>query len=201
MYFKKSIFAKSILLIVLIFIFNSVSMAHCDGLDGPVVKDARLALEKGNVKIVLKWIKAEYEKEITEAFNKTLAVRKHSNESKELADMYFFETLVRLHRAGEGAPYTGLKPAGRDIGKAIPLADKVLVTGAPQELVKYLQEYVHDGLHPLYLNLMKKKDFNPDDIEAGRDFVKAYVEFVHYVERISLAGMPASHEGVLKHEH
>ena len=201
MSFKKSIYAKFILSIVLIFLFNNISNAHCDGLDGPVVKDARLALQKGNVKIVLKWIKGEYEKEITEAFNKTLAVRKLSNESKELADMYFFETLVRIHRAGEGAPYTGLKPAGRDIGKAIPMADKVLETGAPQELVKYLQEFVHDGLHPLYLNLMKKKDFNPDDVEAGREFVKAYVEFIHYVERIYLAGLPATHEGAVKHEH
>jgi hypothetical protein len=43
-------------------------------------------------------------------FTKTLAVRKQSKEAKELADMYFFETLVRIHCAGEGAPYTGLKP-------------------------------------------------------------------------------------------
>lgn len=192
-------------LIPIIFAFIILSApvirAHCDGLDGPVIKDARIALEKGNVKIVLKWVKSEYEKEITEAFNKTLSVRKLSKDSKDLADMYFFETLVRIHRAGEGAAYTGLKPAGRDLGPAIPKADKVVETGAPQDLVKFLQEYVHDGLHPLYLNLMKKKDFNPDDVEAGREFVKAYVEFVHYVEKIYLAGMQTGNDGPAKHEH
>lgn len=53
-------------------------------------------------------------------------MRKLSLEARQLADMHFFETLVRLHRAGEGAGFTGLKPAGRDLGPAIPAADKAL---------------------------------------------------------------------------
>jgi hypothetical protein len=43
--------------------------------------------------------------------------------SREVADRHFFETVVRLHRAGEGAPYTGLKPAGLDVGPVIPVAE------------------------------------------------------------------------------
>jgi hypothetical protein len=85
--------------------------AHCDTLSGPVVLTAKAALEKGDVTPVLKWVKKEDEKEIREAFARTLAVRKQSTDARELADTYFFETLVRIHRAGEGAPYTGLKAA------------------------------------------------------------------------------------------
>jgi hypothetical protein len=89
-----------------------------------VVQAAQKALETGNVHLVLIWVQKPDEAEITEAFQKALAVRKLNAEAKELADRYFFETLVRIHRAGEGAPYTGLKPAGRDLGPAIPAADK-----------------------------------------------------------------------------
>lgn len=169
------------------------SYAHCDGLDGPVVKDASKALETGNVKLVLIWVKPEYQDEITAAFNKTMLVRKLSPEAKEFADMYFFETLVRIHRAGEGAPFTGLKPAGRDLGPAIPAADNAIETGSPKELVKFLDDAVHNGLHPLYMNVKGKMNYDPNDVNAGRDYVKAYVEYVHFVEKVYQLTSGASH--------
>ena len=121
---------------------------------------------------------------IKNAFQKTLTVRNLSPEAKEMADMYFFETLVRLHRLGEGAPYTGLKPAGRDLGPAIPLADKSIEENSAKELLELLTDEVHKGLHQYFQNVINKKDYNPNDINAGREFIEAYVVFVHYVERI-----------------
>ena len=59
--------------------------------------------------------------------------------------MYFFETLVRIHRAGEGEPYTGMKPAGRDLGPAVPAADKAIVDGKLEPLYKLLIETIHEG--------------------------------------------------------
>jgi hypothetical protein len=49
--------------------------AHCDGMDGPVVKAAQKALETGNVNLVLIWVQKKDEDEIKKAFQKTLAVR------------------------------------------------------------------------------------------------------------------------------
>lgn len=196
---------KSLLAVasILILVSSTQSFAHCDGLDGPVIKSARKALETGNVKLVLIWVQKADQEEIISAFNKTLVVRKLSPEAKEFADMYFFETLVRIHRAGEGAPYTGIKPAGRDLGPAIPAADKAIESGSPKELVKFLQDAVHDGLHPRYMNTLQKKNFDPNDVNAGREYVKAYVEFVHYVEKIYLltSGEAHSEEGTETHSH
>lgn len=87
---------------------------HCDTMDGPVVKAATEALEKGNVNFILSWVPKKAEVELRKAFEKTLLARKLGKEAKELADYWFFETAVRLHREGEGASYTGLKPAGLD---------------------------------------------------------------------------------------
>ncbi|MGH8640573.1 MAG: DUF6448 family protein, partial [Burkholderiales bacterium] len=92
------------------------AIGHCDTLDGPVVTLARKALETGNVNHVLPWVRPEDEPEIRRAFDHALAVRKLGCEARDLADRHFFETLVRVHRAAEGAPYTGLKPAGMGPG-------------------------------------------------------------------------------------
>lgn len=160
------------------------AVAHCDTLDGPVVKAAQKALDTGNVSLVLIWVQEKDEAAIKTAFNKTIVVRKLSPEAKALADMYFFETLVRIHRAGEGAPYTGLKPAGLDLGPAIPTADKALESGSSDQLVKLLTEATQKGIREEYSKVMDKKNFSANDVKAGREYIGAYVPFIHYVERI-----------------
>ena len=161
--------------------------AHCDGLDGPVVAAARQALKSGNPNFVLIWVQPNDEAEIRRAFSEAVAVRKLSAQAREMADRYFFETLVRVHRAGEGAPYTGLKPAGRDLGPAIPLADKAVATGSDRDLATFLAREVEQGIHQKFSDLQHKRNFRPDDLAAGRDFVASYVTFVHYVERLHQA--------------
>lgn len=173
--------------------FSNEAIAHCDGLDGPVVKAARKALETENVDLVLIWVQKEHEDEIKNAFQKTLAVRKLSSQAKELADMYFFETLVRLHREGEGAPYTGLKPAGRDLGPAIPAADESIEKGSAEKLFKLLTDSVHEGLHKHFQEVIAKKNYNINDVESGRAYVASYVIFVHYVEGIYEATKKSVH--------
>lgn len=156
--------------------------AHCDGLDGPVVKAARRVLETGNVNLVLVWVQPSAEPEIRAAFERALAVRKLDPDARDLADRYFFETLVRIHRAGEGAPYTGLKPAGRDLGPAIPAADRAIETGSVEPLLELLTSSLGSGVRERFREVMARKDFDRNDPSAGRRFVQAYVEFVHYAE-------------------
>jgi hypothetical protein len=176
----------SVAALVMILVLGTAgnALAHCDGLDGPVVNLARQALAKGDVKIILPWVAAEKEVEIRKAFDLAMAVRGKGEKERELADMYFFETLVRVHRAGEGAPYTGLKPAGIDLGPAIPAADKALETGNPQELVKLINGKVHEGIHKYYMEAKEKKAHAGESVEAGRAYVQAYVPYLHFVERL-----------------
>lgn len=175
-------------ILVALLLGSSTAFAHCDGLDGPVVKAARQALETGNVNVVLIWVQKNDEAEIKNAFQKAASVRKLSPVAKEMADNYFFETLVRVHRQGEGAPYTGIKPAGRDLGPAIPAGDKALETGSVEPLVKLLTDAVQKGLREQFKVVMSKRNFSKDDVAAGRQYIEAYVEYIHYVERL--------HEGI-----
>lgn len=162
---------------------SGTALAHCDTLDGPVVAAARKALDTGNVNLVLLWVQKKDEAEIRNHFQKTVVVRKTGGQAKELADMYFFETLVRIHRAGEGAGYTGLKPAGK-IEPPIAAADKSLETGKLQDTAKLISKRIEEGLHRHFEDVMKKKKYNPNDLAAGRAFASAYVEYTHYVERL-----------------
>jgi len=166
--------------------------AHCDTLDGPVVSAARLALQRGDIQPVLKWVKPEAESELRAAFQKTLAVRTGGGEARELADRYFFETLVRLHRAGEGAPYTGLKPAG-SVEKPIAAADQALGQGSADGLSQLLTGHLGAGVRERFARVQEAKARAEESPEAGRRYVAAYVEYIHYVEAVVQAVHGAGH--------
>ena len=181
-----------LLLVVLSASMPGPARAHCDTLDGPVVADAKAALQKGDVAPVLKWVRADDEKEIREAFAKTLKVRELGDDARDLADYHFFETLVRIHRAGEGVAFTGLKPAGT-VDPGIAAADKALDSGSADQLAAELGERVAAGLRDRFARVVAAKRHADESVEMGRAYVAAYVEYVHYVEAVhALASAPAS---------
>ncbi len=163
---------------IVIFFGQGKAFAHCDTLDGPVIEDARTALEKEDVTPVLKWVKKDVESEIRAAFDKALAERKSN---KDVADMKFFETLVRVHRAGEGASFTGLKPSG-SVEPIIAGADKALETGSVDDLTQEMSKYLTSGVKERFERAFELKKHKDESVEAGREYVEAYVEYVHYVE-------------------
>lgn len=160
------------------------AVAHCDTMDGPVVKAAQKALATRNVNLILIWVQKKDEPEIKQRFRQTLAVRRLSRDSRKLADNYFFETVVRLHRAGEGETYTGIEPNGTDLGAAIPVADEALRSGSVEQLLKLFPVPAQAEIEIRFSDVMTKKSFNENDVEAGRVYVKAYVAFMHQVEHL-----------------
>ena len=170
--------------------------AYCDTYDGPVVKEAQAALENGDVTPVLKWVSLEAEPEVQDAFNKALGVRGISPQTKEVADRYFFETVVRLHRAAQKAPYTGIKPAGTKVAPIIEKSDKALEAGSADDLVKQVTAHVEKGIRERFDKAVEAKKHANESVEAGRKYVAAYVEYVHYVEGIhdAVMGKAGHHE-------
>lgn len=171
--------------------------AHCDTLDGPVAKAGRAALARGDVGLALVWVRPEGEAEVREAFAKAQGVRRLGGEAQALAERWFLETLVRVHRAGEGAPYTGLRPAGTDLGPAIPAGDRALETGDLKPVWKVLSDRAHGALHARFEAAMKARAESaaaPGDVAAGRRAVAAYVVYIHTVEGLfGAAAGPAGH--------
>lgn len=176
---------KLILIISLVILFvlpANFAFAHCDTKDGPVVADARKALEQNNVNYVLKWVQASDEKEIKEAFELTLKVRVLSPEAQTLADNYFFETLVRIHRSGEGVPFTGVKPSGTPIDEKILAADKAIALGNLSPLNDLVPKDKFPELQKRFEKVMSLKNFDVNNVQAGREYIEAYVQFFHFAE-------------------
>ncbi len=156
--------------------------AHCDTMDGPTVADGYKAIESNNVNYVLKWIQPDYEDEITDIFNLSMKVKDFSPEAKELAEQYFFSELVRMHRAGEGAPFDGLKPSGTTIDEKVLAADKSLVVGNLSPLDGMIEEEKMPELEERFENVMALKDFDVNNLEEGREYIEAYVKFFKFAE-------------------
>lgn len=149
---------------------------HCDSMDGPVVTAAREALEARDARIALAYVPKEGEGEVREAFEAVVAIRGLSPAVRAVADRHFFETVVRVHRAGEGAPYTGLKPAGLGHGPVIPVAERALETGSPDELAELLAARVDEEVRRRFGRVAELRAGTNGDIETNRAYVQAMLD-------------------------
>lgn len=145
---------------------------HCDSLDGPVVKAAIKALHDGNVDLVLPFVKEDGEEEIRTAFVRSIAAR-GAPEAREVADLYFFETVVRVHRRGEHAPYTGLKPAGLEVGPVIPMAERAIESGSPDDLVGLLSDVLHEEVKRRLDHVLALRPAPGARVPEVREYVEA----------------------------
>ncbi len=182
-----SMINNSILLIIAaiaVFAISATNLnAHCDTWDGPVIKDGQKALETGQINPVMKWIHEEQEAELKKVFDEALAVRKEGEKSKDMADKYFLEALVRLHRESEGAPYTGLKPAG-STEKVVEFADKTIENGTSGDLIDKMTAKMREGIEKRFRKLKELEKNKSRSVVDGRKYVEAYVEYVHYIKKI-----------------
>lgn len=171
---------KFILLTVICTVVSFQVKAHCDSYDGPVIEEAMKALKENNVNLVYKWIDKSHEAEINSLFNKTYNLRNGDKEIYNIVEKHFLETLVRLHRETENAPFTGLKPAGQ-VPKIVQMSDNTVASGDIDDLLNKLDNHINLVVREkfaLVQKLAKEKDSTP---EKGREYVKAYVDFTHTV--------------------
>jgi hypothetical protein len=178
-----------------------VAFAHCDAVDGPVVLAAQNALERHDVDAVLRWVQPPNEGEVRDAFSRTLQVRALGGEAQLLADRWFFETVVRIHRAGEGAPFEGLKPAGH-IDPILSAADRALEAGSVDALAEQVAGRALAGMRERFARARDARARADVSVDAGRRYIAAYVDFLHYVEGLDEAAARAGHGSVgPRHQH
>ena len=189
-----------VLLIVLVapMLLPLEARAHCDAIDGPVATAAREALEANNVNVVLPYAPATAEAELTAAFRQTVVVRAKDADARALADRYFMETAVRLHRTGENAPYTGLKPAGTDFGPAIAAAERALAAGSVDAVTTLIRHAVEHGIAERFARVhatveTSKAPATSAGVAAARERVRAELDFIGYIEAVYQATRGAGH--------
>lgn len=177
-------FSKTSMILGLLFLLISIpAFAHCDSYDGPVIKDAIKALEKENVNFVKKWIEPQQEAEIIKLFNKTVSLKNKDAEIYSIVEKHFFETLVRYHRETEGAPYTGLKPAG-STEPIIQMADTSIASSNVKTLLNNLGNHIQKVITEKYEKVAALSTVKDHSVAEGRAYVAAYVDYTHTLEAL-----------------
>lgn len=170
---------------------------HCDSIDGPVCKAAGQALDREDVNLILPFVPADSEQEVIDAYEKVIKARKESAEAKGVADRFFFETVVRIHRAGEGAPFTGLKPAGLGHGPVVPVAEKAIESGSADELLKLMSDFVQNEIREKFqhvMHLKKMSETAPGDVAQAREYVSAMLGLQVYSHKLYQCAKTGPHE-------
>lgn len=180
----KGLYAASAVVLVSM-IAVSPAWSHCDTMSGPVISEARAALESGDVTPLLKWVQPQDEAEIKAAFAQVVKVRAKDRDARILADKYFLETLIRLHRTGEGAPYTGLKDIPPE--EIVSLADEALASGSADKLIGKMQADLATAIREKFNRARQAARSKDKSVAAGREFVESYVQYTHYVEGVHAA--------------
>lgn len=180
-------------LIVANFALAGSASAHCDGVDGPVIVEARAALARQDVTPLLKWVPAAGERPVKDAFAQALAAKSRGAAAQEAGEHALFETLVRVHRESEGAPYTGIKPAGQ-IAPIVVAADAALEKKNADRLARHVAAQVEQAVRDKFEKAAHSQQAAGQSVDKGREFVANYVQYVHFVEELSaLAAKPAGH--------
>ncbi len=189
----------ALVLMSILLLSSQATYAHCDSYDGPVIQDAFKALETNKVQLVLKWVNEDQEADIKALFEKTYKLRKGDQEIYQIVEKHFLETLVRLHRETEGAPYTGLKPAG-SASPIVKMADLSIVNQNVDELASKFTAHIEKVVRDKYEKVKELSAVKNESLELGRAYVSAYVDYTHMLEGIH-AILEHSSDGHATHKH
>ena len=177
-----TIILSAIALFAVIALMPLRASAHCDTEDGPAVVDGHKALQTGNVNYALKWIFENGEAELRPIFERAIRVRSLGGEAAEVADRHFLENLVRIHRAGEGAGYDGIKPTGTALDPKVIAADAAMLDGNLDPLLALMPAEQHAELRARFDRARASLGYDINDLTAARAHEEDYVSFFKYAE-------------------
>jgi hypothetical protein len=156
--------------------------AHCDTMAGPTAQDGLQALETGNLALALKWVAPSDEDELRGIFDQARAARDLGPAARLVADRWFVENLVRIHRAGEGAAFTGVRPYGVPVDERVAAADAAIASGDLAPLRGLVPPERWAELEHRFAHVLERKVYDDHDLDAGRAYIEAYVSFFKYAE-------------------
>jgi hypothetical protein len=112
-------------------------------------------------------------------------VRKQGTTARQLADRYFIETAVRLHRAGEGAPFTGV--TDEETPASILTADRAMASGSVTEVNTILEQAMRKGVEAKYQAVVnaRAEAKRLNTVEAHRERVEAELMFEKYIYELN----------------
>jgi hypothetical protein len=154
---------------------------HCKTRNGPAVRAAVRALETGNVNYVLIWVPEEAEKKLKNLFEKTYCEYKVRKDGAHVTIDWYLKTVNRLHKLGENRQNTGITTAGLNESPFILIVENAIETEDPKEAIRVISEAREDDIRYHFHQVLDKKNYDVNNISAGRAFVTAFTDFIVYL--------------------
>jgi glutaredoxin len=155
--------------------------SYCETRNGPAIRAAKRALETGNVNYVLIWVPEESEKKLKNLFEKTFCEYKARKDGADITIDWYLETVNRLHKLGENRQYACIKTAGLDESPVILIAEKAIETGDAKEAIRFIPKACEDDFRYRFQHVLDKKNYDVNNLSAGRAFVTAFIDFIVYL--------------------
>jgi hypothetical protein len=152
--------------------------------NGSVMDAAKMALDTGNVNYVLIWVPEASENKLKNLFAKTVCERRDRKDVQDIAFDWYFETVNRLHRAGEGTLYTCMNLAGLDERSVVPKVKRVIETGEAEEIIGFIPKTQEHDFRHRFRHVMEKKNYDVNNVVDGRAYVAAFTDFIVYLHHI-----------------
>ena len=153
--------------------------------NGPVMRAAKMALETGNANYVLIWVSEKSENTLKNLLEKTYCERSSRKNLQNRAIDWYFETVNRFHLANKGALYTCLKPGGLDENPIVPKVERAIETGNFEKIIGVIPNTHAADVREHFHHVMDKRNYDLNNIAAGRAYVSAFFDFIGYVHNLS----------------
>jgi hypothetical protein len=84
----------------------------------------------------------------------------------------------------DGQVYGKLKPAGSITDPALLAAEAAMAGGNVDRLARYIADQAEQGIRQRFAAAVEARRQAGESVELGRKYIRAYMEFVHYVDRL-----------------
>lgn len=172
---------------------------HCDSLNRPVVTAARRALEASDADVILPFVPADGAAEVRDAFDRTLGHRARRPKRWPTAGSSKLPSGCTV--PAKARPFTGLKPAGLDVGPVIPAAERALDSGSPDELIDVLCVSVRDQVTQRHHHAMAFKTHAGEGVESAREYVEATLGLEVWAHSVYKQVLADPHAQLGGHDH
>lgn len=162
-----------LLALVIVLGYPAQARADCD-IAQPVGAAAVDALRTGDLSLVAIWVKQPKEAALRAALQHALAVRRLGTNARTLADGYFCDTVIRLHRES----YPGVRDR---------VVEQTIASGDLDLVVERVLAKVQLSLRERARDIAARKPSRRGDIDGGRAYVERYTDFVEYVTALDAA--------------
>lgn len=168
---------------------------HHNQLNAQVIKAAKMALDSGNVNYILIWVPEESENKLKNLLEKTCCESSTRDNIQNRAVDWYFKTVNRLHYASGWTSCPGMKSESIDENPIVLKVERAIETGNINEIFGVIPDTPTGDVRRRFCDVMNKKNYNVNNIAAGRDYVSSFIDLIVY-----LHNLPAENFGRTGHE-